>query len=319
MTSRNATAWSTMPSVVPGSGSPKTMIPAATVVMFAAVPVIAITLTASPSCRPRAEEKNAATEAAIVTNSHGLAAMPSRPSWPAMPVSALIATSRDAEQDAGRGAEHDAVVVGRGADARAHDQQPADAEQAGLEGDHRRRVEVGVRAVGSVRERHGQQDQAQAGEREAPPLPVADLDAEQALGHHADHHDAAGEDDLDDRDRRHRQRGDVEDPRARRDRHADGEPLRAVEVLRRLERVPDVDLRALAGSAVLEEEPEVRDEGADERQEDAELDRHEVVVVGRSGVGQAKRVPRQDPAHRSLAPDIGKPSEPLDPNGPRRA
>jgi hypothetical protein len=32
---------------------------------------------------------------------------------------------------------------------------------------------------------------------------------------------------------------------------------------------------------VLEEEPEVRDEGADQREEDAELDRHAVVVVGR--------------------------------------
>ena len=45
----------------------------------------------------------------------------------------------DAEEDAGRGAEHDAVVLDRGADARAEDEQAADAEQAGLEGDHRRR------------------------------------------------------------------------------------------------------------------------------------------------------------------------------------
>jgi hypothetical protein len=38
--------------------------------------------------------------------------------------------------------------------------------------------------------------------------------------------------------------------------------------------VTDVDLLTLASTTVLEEEAQVRDEGADQRQEDAELDRH---------------------------------------------
>ena len=44
-----------MPIALPAIGSPKTMIPPAMPAMFAAVPVTAITGTASPSCRPRAE------------------------------------------------------------------------------------------------------------------------------------------------------------------------------------------------------------------------------------------------------------------------
>jgi hypothetical protein len=50
-TSTKAKAWTTMPSTVPGIGSPKTMIPPAMQAMFAAVPVIAMTSIASPSCR----------------------------------------------------------------------------------------------------------------------------------------------------------------------------------------------------------------------------------------------------------------------------
>jgi hypothetical protein len=38
--------------------------------------------------------------------------------------------------------------------------------------------------------------------------------------------------------------------------------------------VADVDAVRLTRSAVLEEEPEVRDERAKEREQDAELDRH---------------------------------------------
>ena len=55
MTIRKATASMAMPTASPGSGSPKTMMPPAMQEMFAAVPVIAMTGTASPSCRPRAD------------------------------------------------------------------------------------------------------------------------------------------------------------------------------------------------------------------------------------------------------------------------
>ncbi len=55
MTSTKAEAWRATPSAVPGMGSPKTMMPPAMQEMFAAVPVIAMTATASPSCSERAE------------------------------------------------------------------------------------------------------------------------------------------------------------------------------------------------------------------------------------------------------------------------
>ena len=55
ITRMKARACRAMPSASLGSGSPKTMIPPAIVAMFAAVPVIAMTGTASPSCSERAE------------------------------------------------------------------------------------------------------------------------------------------------------------------------------------------------------------------------------------------------------------------------
>ena len=50
-TSTKAMAWTAIPSAVPGIGSPKTMMPPAMQEMLAAVPVMAMTSTASPSCR----------------------------------------------------------------------------------------------------------------------------------------------------------------------------------------------------------------------------------------------------------------------------
>ena len=54
-TSTKAMAWTTIPSAVPGIGSPKTMMPPAMQEMLAEVPVMAMTETASPSCRLLAE------------------------------------------------------------------------------------------------------------------------------------------------------------------------------------------------------------------------------------------------------------------------
>ena len=92
MTSTKANDWSTMPSVSPGIGSPKTMMPPAIVETLAAALVIVITGTASPVCRPRAEAKKAMTEAAMQVNSQG-DERPARPPEPTTPVRALIATS----------------------------------------------------------------------------------------------------------------------------------------------------------------------------------------------------------------------------------
>ena len=75
-----------------------------------------------------------------------------------------------------------------------------------------------------LRERDAQQDEAEGRQAEAEPLPRADLEAEHAVGHDGEEHEAAGEDRLDDRQRGQRDRGHVEDPGAGADAHADGEP-----------------------------------------------------------------------------------------------
>ena len=54
--------------------------------------------------------------------------------------------------------------------------------------------------------------EADGGEGQADPLALADLEAEDAIGHHGDEHDAAGEDDLDDRQRHQRDRRHVQAP-----------------------------------------------------------------------------------------------------------
>ena len=59
---------------------------------LAAVPVTAMTGTASPSCRPLAEAKNAPTEAMMQVRAQGLR-KPVRPWAPTMPEVALMATS----------------------------------------------------------------------------------------------------------------------------------------------------------------------------------------------------------------------------------
>ena len=55
MTRAKAKNWRAMPSVSPGIGSPNTTMPPMMVDTLAAVEVEAMTGTASPSCRPRAE------------------------------------------------------------------------------------------------------------------------------------------------------------------------------------------------------------------------------------------------------------------------
>ena len=119
----------------------------------------------------------------------------------------------DAEQHAGGGAEHHAVVVVGHAEVLAADQQRADDEHRALEGDHADERVGRVGAVGG-RKRDHEQQQAERGHADADPLAQADLEAEDPLGHDGEDHDAGGEDGLDDRQRGVGQGGDVEDPGA---------------------------------------------------------------------------------------------------------
>src|SRR3954469_22405235 len=89
ITRTNANAWTAIPSVSPGIGSPNTTIPPRMQDTLAAVDVAAITGTASPSRRRRADAKKATTEAIPVTASQG---EPMISKIPPAPVSALMAT-----------------------------------------------------------------------------------------------------------------------------------------------------------------------------------------------------------------------------------
>src|SRR5829696_4404392 len=82
MTSRKASDWSTIPNASFGIGSPNTMMPPAMQETLAPALVIVITGTASPVWSPRAEAKNAITEAAMQVKSQGEATTPTRPSEP---------------------------------------------------------------------------------------------------------------------------------------------------------------------------------------------------------------------------------------------
>ena len=112
--------------------------------------------------------------------------------------------------------------------------------------------------------------EARGRHRHARPLARADLEAEDPLREHRQHHDAGREHGLDDGERSEDEGGDVEQPGAERDAHADREPLGAEQRGAGAQRVPDVHRRRLVGAAVLVEEAELGCEGAAEREQDAE-------------------------------------------------
>ena len=114
------------------------------------------------------------------------------------------------------------------------------------------------------RQGHGQEHQAERGEADASPLARADRVAEPALSEHRQEDEPAGDDRLDDRERRHRQSRHVEDPRAEGHEHADREPLRPEQSDRARDRMLQADVGSRAGAPVLEQEAHVRREGAEE-------------------------------------------------------
>jgi hypothetical protein len=125
--------------------------------------------------------------------------------------------------------------------------------------------------VGAVGQRDGQQRQADGGAADAGPLARTDVAAEPALGEQRQEDQAAGDDRLDDRQRRERQRGDVEKPGDERHAHADREPLRAEQRDGAGQRVAQGDVGGGHRPAMLEQEAEVRRQGAGERQQDSDL------------------------------------------------
>lgn len=191
-----------------------------------------------------------------------------------MPVRALTPRLQTPKRTPGGRGQHDAVVLGSSAQARPHDEQRAEPEQAGLEGSHRGNGEPGVRAV-ARRQRDREQHEPDERQREPPPLPLADPEAEHVIGHHREQHEPTGQHDLNDGQRRQRDRADVQHPGDRADEHADRERALTPQRASRSEGVADVDGTRRARSAVLVEERQVGGEGAQQREEDAELKAHE--------------------------------------------
>ena len=229
------------------------------------------------------------------------------PTRPPAPVRRLDGDVRDAEQDAGGGAEHHAVVMVGHAEVLAADQDRADHEHRALEGDH---AGERVGRVGAVRggERDHEQQQAERGHGDADPLAHADLEAEDPLGHDGEDHDAGGEHGLDDRQRGEGERGDVEDPGAGGDGHADREPLARVQLLRRTERMTDVDRGRLVGTLVLVEKAQLCGDRAGKREQDAQIQRHVSSYV------DSEEIPRptlNERSPRRVLLYIGSPSKGL--------
>ena len=177
----------------------------------------------------------------------------------------------DAEQHAGGGAEQRAVVMGRGAHLRRGDQQQRRAASATASKAIRPGTANAVwcpSGAGIVRTSSTEPDR---GHRDAGPLAAADAVAEDAVAEHREDHDAGGEHDLHRRERGERERGDVQDPGADGDRHADREPLGGEQRPRAGQRPPQRDERRAPGAAVLAQEAQLRDDGAYERQRDPKL------------------------------------------------
>ena len=136
---------------------------------------------------------------------------------------------------------------------------------------------------------------------------------------HREDHDAGGEHRLDDRQRGEGKGGDVEEPRAGGDGHADREPLAGVQLLSRPERMTDVDRGSLVGALVLVEKAQLRRDRAGEREQDAQIKRHVSSYVDSNrnsspNVLNRTKSPASPSLHRfptvrALAPDgCGQPS-----------
>jgi len=108
------------------------------------------------------------------------------------------------------------------------------------------------------------------GDRHAEPLSSSELKAEESLGEHGEEDEPAGQDRLHDRQRRERERADVQTPGHDRDDPADQEPLGAEEIGGAAQRIADPDRRCEDRAAVLQQEGEVGGQRRSEREEQSE-------------------------------------------------
>ena len=116
--------------------------------------------------------------------------------------------------------------------------------------------EARSRVVGAAA---GQPDDHQPGrgDRDADPLSPSEVKAEEALGEHGEEDEPAGEDRLHDRQRRERERADVQTPGHDRHDPADQEPPGAKQTDGAAQRMADLDRRGEHRAALLEQKGEV--------------------------------------------------------------
>ena len=129
-----------------------------------------------------------------------------------------------------------------------------------------------MRAVAG-RQRDDEQHQAERGHPDADPLAQADLEAEDPLGHTARMTTPVESTAWTTRERGVGERGDVEEPGAGGDGHADREPLAAYSCLA----VRNGWRMSTCGASlapVLIEEAKLRRDGAGQREQDAQIQRH---------------------------------------------
>ena len=162
-------------------------------------------------------------------------------------------------------------------------------------------------------ERRGEEREAGRGQRDADPLAPRDVVVEDAVGEHRHEHEPAGDHRLHDRDRRERERRDVEAPRRRRDDAADRVDRRAEQRDRARERPAPLDGRRGDRPAMLEQEAEHRHERGDEGQQQAELDGERQAGKRTSRRRRAYYIARPCPApSRSPSPALVDPRHPRD-------
>jgi hypothetical protein len=115
----------------------------------------------------------------------------------------------------------------------------------------------------------GQADDHQPGrgDRQADPLSPSEAKAEEALGEHGEEDEPAGEDRLHDRQRRERERTDVQTPGEDRHDPADQEPSGAKETGGAAQRMADPDRRGEHRAAVFEQKGEVGGHRRGERED----------------------------------------------------
>jgi hypothetical protein len=124
-----------------------------------------------------------------------------------------------------------------------------------LDGDQRRqRGALGVVGAAAGQSDH---DQPGGGDRQADPLSPSELKAEEALREHGQEDEPAGEHRLHNRQRRERERTDVQKPGHDRHDPADREPFGAKQTGGAAQRMADPDRRGEHRAAVLEQKGQV--------------------------------------------------------------